>query len=370
MAFKNGTIELNEEERLIFGNALFEARKNNMDKSIAYAIDIARMKMPEDRRPGKMAGITSIKWLGKFIQAKEKETGLFLFPNGKIVYLKPDEKKTFAAACHRIRKEHPELKWPNVFRQANDVMPPARRIGIAGGPSGLKWLPSLLEELAKQDKQDSGCRIRDSGAGVQDSGVKMQDSKPEPQKIAPIQPEPQPEPQQPVLQLADLPSVMQETPVPGTGMQSLESALIHAVVSTVKPILINILQSPQFAQALREAFKDPAPTIGSITKHPVITQALQPAKEVKKKIMIIGLETTEAQQIQKEFGQLYELKIYDHNVPSEKIRSNLPNTDKVIAMAKHIGHNTQSVIRGHKGFTFCNGSVSALKNVLNGFAVS
>ena len=177
MAFKNGKIELNKEERVIFGNALFEARKNNMDKSIAYAIDEARKIMPEDRRPGKMAGITSVKWLAKFMDAKQKETGLNLFKNDKIVFLKPDEQKTFAAALHKIRKEHPKLNWPEVFRQANEVMPPDRRIGDKYiGPSGLKWLPPLLEELAKLDKQDSGCRIQDSGVGVQDSGVRVQDS--------------------------------------------------------------------------------------------------------------------------------------------------------------------------------------------------
>ena len=370
MAFKNGKIELNEEERVIFGNALFEARKNNMDKSIAYAIDIARLKMPEDRRPGKMAGITSIKWLAKFIHAKEKETGLSLFKNDKFVFLKPDEQKTFAAACHKIRKEHPKLNWPEVFRQANDVMPPDRRIGMASGPSGIKWLTPLLEELAKQDKQDSGCRILDSGVGVQDSGVRMQDSKPEPQNITPIQPEPQPEPPQPVLQLADLPGVMHETPAPDTGMQSLESALIHAVVSTVKPILINILQSPQFAQALRETFKDPAPQIGSITKHPVITQALHQEKQTRRKIMILGLQPQQAQEISKEYGNVYDLRIFDNTVTTDRIRSNLSTCERAVIMTKFIGHHIQSAVKGQAGFTYCNGTVSALRDLLREWSAS
>ena len=369
MAFKNGKIELNEEERVIFGNALFEARKNNMDKPIAYVIDIARLKMPEDRRPGKMAGITSIKWLGIFIKAKEKETGLSLFTNDKIVFLKPDEQKTFAAACHRIRKEYPKLSWPEVFRQANDVMPAHRRISDSYvGPSGLKWLPPLLEELAKQDLQ-AEVEKRVLNFSKPDTKVKMQDSKPEPQKIAPIQPEPQPEPQQPAQQLNELP-VECETPAPDTGMQSLESALIHAVVSTVKPILINILQSPQFAQALREAFKDPAPQIGSITKHPVITQALHQEKQTKRKIMILGLQSQQAQEISKEYGNVYDLRIFDNTVTTDRIRSNLSTCERAIIMTKFIGHHIQSAVKGHAGFTYCNGTVSALNDLLREWSAS
>jgi len=61
---------------------------------------------------------------------------------------------------------------------------------------------------------------------------------------------------------------------------------------------------------------------------------------------------------------VFDFKFIGSNTPNQQIRDSTKNADIAIAMTQFISHPTQAALRGHPGFTFCNGSSSALKVIL------
>jgi hypothetical protein len=356
---------LNDDEKLIFATAVFNAKKNNPDISWKIALDAGRQTLPEHRQIGeKICVPSSLPWLERMLKEICAQTGHDFFKNGATkVFLKPEERELFAKACHQIRKEQPKLKWPLVFEQANEVLPVNRRIGRSfNSTSQISWLEKRLNKLAEEETaatQSVGAGFK---AALTDDKIEAPVIPAQGQEVfTPEQPEPERvdlEPEWAGLKPAPTP--------PDISTLSLETALINAIVSTIKPIVLSIIQSPQFAIGLQQAFRDIAPIpAGSISSHPVIAKAIEQNTATRKKVMIVGLQPIQAQEIQNEWGKVYELRMFDSNVTSEKIKSNLPACERAIIMTKFISHSTMDVMRGHAGFTYCNGGVTALKEILN-----
>lgn len=335
--------KLTDEEKKLFAEKVFEARRNNPKMSWPIAFDAGRAMFPgRETLPLQIEHPSSYPWLMRELETLCEQTGHDVL--GRSNALTSDQKKLFAKCCHEIRIAQPQLSWPKTFALVNQQMPDDARIGKSFMyPRQIKWLNKLLDELAANDSSKANNPVPDKIANPDEIIAE--------EPLPPVQEKPEP------------PTIVE---TPSAGMQSLETALIQAIVSTVKPIVLNIINSPQFANTLIAAFREYAPApMGS--SHPIIAETLKPssAKMNKPRVLIVGLLGQQAQEIQKEWSQVYDLRIYDSDVTSDKIRSILPHCDKAILMTKFASHRAQDAMRGCNGFTYCNGGVSALKELLN-----
>lgn len=368
--------KMTEEQKQIFADKVFEAKKNDPSITWHAALNAGRAAFPDIVTiPVQVINPSSYPWLMRELKNRCAQTGHDIFakiqpannkpvenkpaeiiaepalptiPKRKSNFVKklftPEEKLLFAKFCYQERKANPKLTWNEIFKQVNARMPEGRTIGSThNGIAQIAWLPPLLEKLKVEDylAEINKDKIVEPAADI---------------------PPASPEVVEKEIVRED---AVKENPAPDTGMQSLESALIHAIVSTVKPIVLNIINSPQFSNSLIAAFRDMQP-MRTEPSHPIVTEALKPVqKDAKPRVLIVGLLNQQAQEIQKEWSEIYDLRIYDSDVTSEKIRSILPHCDKAILMTKFVSHRAQDAMRGCSGFTYCNGGVSALKELLN-----
>lgn len=404
-------IKLTETEQLSFAKNTYWARAKNPDKGWVYAIGIARDKQPTSRKVGATVnGITQLAWLKPILEALDKEHGTAFvrqssrltknLPKGafslnfnerrsfsralynvycqdrvggwgkafieveKVIsnkvspkerpwnfqtlpWLKPmidklekskpsqstekknnrgtqpgatktifdeDERRQFAEAVFDARHSNKGLDWKGCFAEANKLMPEGRRIGRHyTAPSNMKWLPPLLKEIGEERRK---------------------------------------------AKLAPAPVVEQEPEVlpKKEAAEGFSDFIIKTIVSAVTQKIGDIMQTPQLENALKEALQ---PTAKPIEAKPVHTP------NNKKRILIVGLLPDQTNQIRNEFGKVFDLRFYGTDVPSSQIRDALNKVDMAIAMTKWISHPTQAVLRRHAGFTFCNGTVTALKDLLS-----
>jgi len=354
-------IRLADEEKEMAGKAIYEAKRNNPEMTWTAAMDVGRQLLPEGRKiPNSIVNPSSYPWLKRMLikLSKENDWDVFKVVKSGTAKLTFEQQENFAAACYKLHKENNKWSWKKVFTEVGKTMP-----GIGSSyvsPTQMDWLQSLLDQYAAEDQT----KLMEEQVNklLAEKNKEETIKKAEP-VIINIEPVAQPEPEKteecrPAQDSEILPIA------PPDGMMTLETALINAIVGTVTPMIMNILKSPEFSDALRTAFVAPMLTAGTET-NPVTCLAPRPPKEARPKILIVGLLPQQGQEIHQLYGKRYDLRIFDSNVTSEKIRSLMPNMDRAIVMTKFISHRVQDVLRGHAGFCHCNGSVAALKELLN-----
>jgi len=329
---------LTDDDKRTIATAIFEAKRNNPEMSWTKAIAIGRATVPEERTFSKFStALSNLPWLQRALTKLEQEHGITLHQskNRKMIV---EQQQQFAKVFYDIRKSNPYLTVNDVVRRSNQAVPENCRINEnVNSINQTSWLPSLLKTLAEAESRETAPKI--------------------------IEPQPVIKETPPVIETA--PSVTEsrpEQPIASAPIYAtLESVLITAIVGAIKPVLFNIIQSPSFATALRDAFADlPVPASMPVP----IAETVQKPIDIRKKVMIIGLIGQQGQEIRSEFGKLYDLRIFDSEVTTDKIRSNLPSCDKAIIVTKFISHRVQDAVRGLNGFTYCNGGVTALKELL------
>jgi len=358
--FETG-IRLTDEEKEMVGKAIYEAKRNNPAITWTAAMDVGRQLLPEGRKtPTSIVTPTSYPWLKRMLEKLGEENGFDIFAasttrNSTLTLI---QQKNFAAACYKLHKENKKWSWKKVFDEVSKTMP-----GIGSSyvsPTPIGWLQSLLDQYAAEDQAKLIEEQADKLLAEKNKEETIEKSEPVIVNIEPVA--------QPELEKTEECHSAQNSEIlpiaPPDGMMTLETALINAIVGTVTPMIMNILKSPEFSDALRTAFVAPILTAGAET-YPVTRLAPTPQKQARLKILIVGLLPQQGQEIHQLYGKRYNLRIFDSNVTSEKIRSLMPNMDRAIVMTKFISHRVQDVLRGHAGFCHCNGSVAALKELLN-----
>ena len=329
---------LTDEDKRTIATTIFEAKKNNPEMSWVEAIAIGRAAVPEERTFSKTVNHPSIlPWLQRALTNLEQEHGITLHQSKKR-NLNAEQQQQFAKVFYDIRKSNPYLTINDVIRRSNQAVPENCRVNEKiNSFNQLKWLSSLFKTLAEADSRETTPKVIEPQPVIRET----------PPIIEPVPSVTESHPEQPIA----------SAPI----HETLESVLINAIVGAIKPVLFNIIQSPSFATALRDAFADlPAPANMPIP----VAETIRNPVDIRKKVMIIGLIGQQGQEIRSEFGKLYDLRIFDSEVTTDKIRSNLPSCDKAIIMTKFISHRVQDAVRGLNGFTYCNGGVTALKELL------
>jgi len=357
--FETG-IRLTDEEKEMVGRAIYEAKRKNPEISWRAALDAGRALLPKGQKiPATILSPTAYPWMVRMLKKLGEENGHHVLNSGKkYKKSKQEQKEQFAEACYKLRKENRDMRWIDIFSELNKTSP---MIGATvNSPNQIKWLQALLEQCEAEDRarQQAEREIKVLPETKPATTETAEEAKP---AAVSLELPPKPENTEECRALKD----SEILPIaPPAGMMTLETALINAIVGTVTPMIMNILQSPEFSDALRTAFVAPILTGATETK-PVTSVTPTPPKEVRQKILIVGLLPQQGQEIHQLYGKRYDLRIFDSNVTSEKIRSLMPNMDRAIVMTKFISHRVQDVLRGHAGFCHCNGSVAALKELLN-----
>jgi len=83
--------------------------------------------------------------------------------------------------------------------------------------------------------------------------------------------------------------------------------------------------------------------------------------DTRKKVIVVGLLPVQTNEVQKEFGAFYDLRFFHSNTPVPQIRESMKKVDFAVMMTNFVSHSTQTAMRSHPGFIYCNGNSTALK---------
>ena len=228
-------------------------------------------------------------------------------------YLKPEDKLYFAEVVYRMRQSNAGVGWRQILIDANDEMPAHKRLsGTPASPSQIPWLPKLLDQVSKRPPEPITNDDFDS--------------------------------------FETIPEVVQpETPAPAPSA-NLEKLLAGIVAQ-------NMLQSPTFQQELMRALLPQQ-------AQPAAQTNGGPAIDYRPKVIVVGLLPVQTNEVQAEYGKVFNLRFFNSNVPSQQIRESAKHCTFAILMTKFTSHSTAAALRAHPGFLFCNGNSSALKQML------
>jgi hypothetical protein len=345
---RTGKKFLNDEQRIAFAKALYEIRKANSEKGWHFAIQEANKILPEEMRFNpKMDNPNQIGWVKPMLEKLEKEDKARLvidqrhtnavpapatapspeaqhikvIPEGKSgkkertgarTYLKPEEKMLFAEAAYRARITNLGWSWNQCLVEANKSLPDYRRFGkLPPSPSQMPWLPPMLEEISKRPATSP-----DKVVAVPETGYEI---------------------------IPETPAAPAPASAPTLDMQAMMMAAFEKVARE------------QFAAA------------GVTTGAPASINGVKTAEkkiDTRKKVIVVGLLPVQTNEVQKEFGAYYDLRFFHSNTPVPQIRESMKNVDFAIMMTNFVSHSTQSAMRSHPGFIYCNGNSTALKMAL------
>lgn len=334
-------IVLTPEEKLAFVTALLAYKKSNPLAKWPACIDAGRVALPEDRQIGKkIAHPSQLPWILPLMDkqqkaesarkmldlrkplvppevTQEKPPALEQKVNGRKntprTHLSPDEKMLFAEALYRLRIANAGIGWEQLLVQANQELPGHRQLhATPHSPSQLPWLPPLLSEIAKRLPE-------------------------------PVQSE----------SFAPIPQIEESKETP---MADMRDDAANALASLVLQNLPALMKSQKFQNAFANGLAQ--------TSQPVAKQQNGVKADTRPKVMVVGLLSIQTQDIQKEYGKIFDLRFFDQNVPSQQIKESAKSCTIAILMTKFIPHTVQAALRGHPGFAYCNGNQSALKQLL------
>lgn len=109
-----------------------------------------------------------------------------------------------------------------------------------------------------------------------------------------------------------------------------------------------------------------------VTVKPASSRAA-PAKVAKKIVVVIGAYPELANQIKAEFGDVFDLRVFETNESQrlDRMKSHIQNADAVFMMTRLVGHKNSDIIKaaGTRRIVYVNGAASGLKDALTKFYV-
>lgn len=322
---KNWECKLTDEEKAKFADIVYSLRKGGA--TWTRAMREANAFMPQDHRiADTIVNPGGVPWLQRALaKLEEADTSRVVIDHrGTLpkaeepiptaqkqrkyaevrVYLHPEEKLQFAEHVYSLRRTNPGWSWQMILEEANKEMPAHKQYPkMVSRPSQLPWLPKLLNEVAKRP----------------------------------------PEPVAPVVEIPSAPSPVPASPAAPT--LDMQAMMMEA-----------------FKEVAREQFAargmSPSALVGNVVQAPKVEEP------PKKKVLVVGLLDDVTRETQRDFGRHFNFKFMHANSSAQHIRDNAKNADISIIMTKFVSHSTCAVLRQFPGFTYCNGTASALKNVL------
>lgn len=347
--------KLTEEQKEIFTKIVYESKKAG--STWIDAMRKANNAMPvENRIAESSANPSSVPWLKrnldklfadsrvivnhtnlnqppKSFPPPQTPAGMQYIPEGvkghktsqHKTYWNDEEKHLFAQYVYEIRITNLGMPWRQVMAEANALMPQHKQKStVPHSASQIPWLPKLLDQISREPKDT---RYNEP--------------------IIEMSPEP-------VVQEAPQPVVQAVTPP-----SNMNDMMITMMAAMFKQAMPAIMHDPEAQKKLQAAM------LG--TSEAAAVAPVQPVKQqpqAKKKVIVVGLLPVQANEVQKEFGRVFDMKFVGTNVPSQQIRDSAKNADIAICMTKFVSHSTQNTLRGHAGFNFCNGNTTALRIML------
>ena len=89
-------------------------------------------------------------------------------------------------------------------------------------------------------------------------------------------------------------------------------------------------------------------------------------RSTKQKVLVIGLLGSQEQRIARDFGHKYDLRFFRAAKRTSGLRKKMQNCDRVMAMTSFINHNISEIVDRHAGYVPIGGSVSSLRQQLEG----
>ena len=82
------------------------------------------------------------------------------------------------------------------------------------------------------------------------------------------------------------------------------------------------------------------------------------------KVMIVGLQGSQPNDIVDEYGEVLDLRFIEATSSTSLLKAGAKHSDFVVLVTKFISHHHQEAVREHPGLIYCNGVVSELKDIL------
>jgi hypothetical protein len=317
-----------EKERFVL--ATHRAKQANPAWSWRRCFDEGNKELPPDCPIGaKVSGPTQIPWIKAGLEKLRASEGSDAKPLGRAtassvppreppkskskpkVFLNRDEQRLFAERLYEAREAHPDWRWRDLLPAANEALPPHRRMSEKlGSMKQLAWLQPLLDHIATEHA------LLDAQAA----------------KVPEVETKP-------------------EEPHAAAAPPDLQTLIVNAIVSALKPVLVQIVQSHQLQDAIQEVVA------------PTPTQAQ--ANDTRRKVVVVGMLPHLGQEIQVAYSKLFDLRFVKSETKHDQLRDMVKHADMAIVMTKFVSHSTAAVMRGHPGMIFCNGTTTALKQILH-----
>ncbi len=222
------------------------------------------------------------------------------------IVLSENEKGLVVGKVFDLMQKNPTMTRLEAFNIAQDVLPPGRRREILHD----SWLPDWL-------KRDLGI-LRDR--------LKNKESAPIPRK--------------------EFAGVV-EKPTQSDVLLLLE---MRDLLRGIKAELANIREIVRIAASVAK----PAPDI---------SEAQQPPRKRKLKVLVLGMLPVQEEEITKAFGDIFDLSF---TKDESRVRDMGRNADRIVAMCSKIGHSMQELARSvnAEAYVPVHGGVSSIKGYL------
>ena len=284
------------------------------------------------------------------------------------VYWTEEEKRAFAKEYYRLVKENPKKTKTTLNAEAQGVIQPHRR----RPPLGLysPWLNDYLEDESQRFLHDMEKEEKDQE--IPEPPAPSQQIEPQFEHV-PVAEEPKSEISFETVipseeQLKNLLSTANVTDLFGEVMDRMTLAL--------KKVILDVLTSPEVVKAMTvnvNVNHQPATTDEQTVKpavYPFIERRHNPSmptthKDIKKRVLIVGLLNGQVQEIQKEFSGKLDVRYWTKDEKINTLRSKAGQADYTILVTDFISHSHQDAVKnlGIK-FRFHSGGMTRLREML------
>lgn len=120
------------------------------------------------------------------------------------------------------------------------------------------------------------------------------------------------------------------------------SELVNLLVSMISPIISRVVEG-----VVKEVMDATRQVAGEVAKSPstFATYEAKDEKIPKRRVVVVGMLNKEAARLQTEFGEIFNLKVYNHNQSLHTLRHMLPNADVVLLSTDNCTHSAEDVIK-------------------------
>lgn len=141
--------------------------------------------------------------------------------------------------------------------------------------------------------------------------------------------------------IRDTEPVIEEVIIEPLSQVSPVEEIVKQLLIMMAPVIKQIAES-----LIKETIVLTGDTIAEVIKHQPI-HAGKEGKVRKLKVVVVGMMNKEAARLKQEFGNTFNLSVYNHNQSLHALRAALPSADEVIVSTANCTHSAEEVVKSN-----------------------